>query len=114
MRDWFKYCDWDKAYSNRLRSLRTLLAVSEHGNPPRGMVETGCKLMLQASCRGRYRAVWNLLIDTLHEDWHMRGFARRWEWIRTHVLRRVPNSDMADADRFLAETEALDEMASEL
>lgn len=114
LRDWFRKFNWDACYESRLRSLRTLLDISKGGRVPPAILETGCKLMFQACRRGRYRAVWDLFVDTLLEDWHMRGFAERWEWIRTRILRRLPDPAVADADRFIEETKSLDAMAKEL
>lgn len=104
----FKSHDWHRSRCNRIVALRRSVLHS-----PQCLIESDCRLFLQAVHQGPWRMIWALTRYEI-QLWWWYYFGAPWEWAKVKVFRGKPDKDLAEFARAEAENEALEEMVSRL
>lgn len=106
----YKNFNWAACWKRRKAATRKRLAMDFW---PDAMWEMEARMILEAYHRGPWRAIRALVKHELLSVWMWYGWPK-WEWTRVHILRRKPDSDLAEFERFMEEQDAIEEAAKEL
>lgn len=100
---------WDKRYERGCKMLRSMIEAEV----PKIMVQNEARLLLNACHHGPWRAIWALVKHEIVKTWYRRaGF--KWEWVRTRVLRRIPDPVMETVDRITEEDKEIERVMKQL
>lgn len=101
---------WDK----RLEiARRQLIMMANTRNVSDRLIVEHCRLFLKAYYQGPWKMLCAITKAELGGLWRRHGFLK-WEWLRTKVLRRVPNEALASAERLDKEDDAIRKLMDEL
>src|SRR5689334_8144701 len=103
--------DWTKTFELNCDRTHRLLEMKPY--PPTALARVNARLLLEASCRGPWRAIAWMIKEQLGSCWLHYGFCK-WEWIRTRVFRLPHCEAIAMAERVKEEEEAIEELARSL